>query len=462
MRAIPLVVAAAIAGAACANAGAASWVGSFRLPATAAPVELSVVQTRSRVTVSLGPGHAGRQVVAANTTSGQLRFAIPGRPAAVIFAGRRAGGRLSGSVRQGSLRGTFTLRPGVSHVLPALGLYRSSSGAAVAIVQAKGLPTWLVELESGDVHGLNGSLTTVGRVLGQTSGDGMLATGPGSIAWTHDGQTTRYERVVLQQEEVRVGAIAATLTIPAGRGPFPAVAMTHGSDPQPREEFQVFAAFCELLGIAVIADDKRGVGQSGGRYPGEYPTPGTIDVLAGDAQAEALFLRSLGRVDPKRIGVLGDSQAGWVIARAAAREPAIRWAVPLAGPTVSVDETNNWGTLAGKGQTPPSGSFAEILQQVRASGPGGFDPRPSLARLSIPVHWVFADDDRNVPTELCVESLRKLTPAHDFTWSVIHATHTLFDLPSGLNRDIPRTRGFGAGFFSGIGDWLRSRSIVVS
>ena len=135
----------------------------------------------------------------------------------------------------------------------------------------------------------------------------------------------------------------------------------------------------------MIADDKRGVGQSGGRYPGEYPSPGTIDVLARDAQAEALFLRSLGRVDPKRVGVLGDSQAGWVIARAAAREPAIRWAVPLAGPTVSVDETDNWGTLAGKGQTPPAGSFADMLQTVRASGPGGFDPRPSLARLSIPV-----------------------------------------------------------------------------
>ena len=182
-------------------------------------------------------------------------------------------------------------------------------------MQAEGLPTWLVELPPGDVHGLNRTLTTVGSMLGQTSGDGKLAAGPGSLVWTHDGQATRFERVVLHQEEVRVGAIAATLTLPTGRGPFAAVVMTHGSDPQPREEFQVFAAYCELLGVAVIADDKRGVGQSGGRYPGEYPTPGTIDVLARDAQAEALFLRSLTRVDPKRVGVLGDSQAGWVIAR---------------------------------------------------------------------------------------------------------------------------------------------------
>jgi hypothetical protein len=44
---------------------------------------------------------------------------------------------------------------------------------------------------------------------------------------------------------------------------------------------------------------------------------------------------------------------------------------------------------------------------------------------------------------------------------VIHATHTLFELPpSGLNADIPRSRGFGSGLFSGIGDWLRARSVV--
>jgi pimeloyl-ACP methyl ester carboxylesterase len=462
LRAAFVILVATVAGAASANASAATWVGSYRLPASADPVEISVVQSGWRVTVALGPGHSGRQVVLGDATGDRLRFALPALPAAMTFDGRKAGGLLTGSVQQGSLRGSFVLRPGASRVLPALGLYRSSAGAAVAIVQADGLPAWLVELPSGDVHGLNRTLTTVGPVVGRTSGDGTLEIGPGSLAWTRGGRATRFQRVVLRQKEVRVGAIAATLTLPARRGPFPAVVMTHGSGRHTREEFQVFAAYCELLGIAVIADDKRGVGQSSGLYPGEWATSGAVDVLARDAQAEALFLRSLVGVDPKRVGVLGDSQAGWVIALAAAREPAIRWAVPLAGPTTTVDETDYWGTLAGKGQVPPLGSFASMLQQVRAGGPGGFDPRPSLARLSIPVHWVFADDDRNVPTELCIERLKTLTSGHDFTWSVIHATHTLLELPpSGLNADIPRSRGFGSGLFSGIGDWLRARLVVA-
>jgi dienelactone hydrolase len=295
----------------------------------------------------------------------------------------------------------------------------------------------------------------VGARLGATSGDGMLRVQPGSLTWTRASGATRYARVALRQREVRVGPIAATLTLPPGRGPFPAVVMAHGSGPNARDEFQVFAAVCELLGIAVIADDKRGIGQSGGRYPGERAAPQTIDVLARDAQAEARYLARLPEIDPKRVGIMGDSQAGWIIALAAAREPAIRWAVPLVGPTVTVDESDAWGTLAGKGEGPPSGTTAEMLAQVRAQGPGGFDPVPLLRRLTIPAFWVFTDDDRNVPTQLCIERLEQLRPGHDFSWTVVHATHSLFDLPGGLNSALPRTRGFAVGLWSRVGGWPR-------
>jgi cephalosporin-C deacetylase-like acetyl esterase len=72
------------------------------------------------------------------------------------------------------------------------------------------------------------------------------------------------------------------------------------------------------------------VGQSTGVYPGERAIPSTIDLLARDAQAEVRYLASLPEVDPARVGLLGDSQAGWIIALAAARERAVRWAVPSA------------------------------------------------------------------------------------------------------------------------------------
>jgi dienelactone hydrolase len=452
-----LFAAGMLAAAAPSLAHASSWTGTFRLPAAAEQVAISLQLTAGRATVALGPGHMGRTTLPASSRNGRVRFTLPG---GVAFDGRRSGRALLGTVRQGSLRGTFRVTPGTSRVLPALGLYRAADGAAIAIVQATGLPTWLVELPSGNIHGLNAKLTTVGARVGATSGAGTLAVTPSRITWTQSDGSKQYTRIRLHQREVRVGVDAATLTLPDGLGPFPAAVMTHGSGPQTREEFQVFAAFCELLGIAVIADDKRGIGESRGMYPGERAAPSTVDVLARDAQAEARFLATLPQVDRSRIGVLGDSQAGWIIALAAAREPLFRWAVPLAGPTATVDETDAWGTLAGKGQGPKSGTDAEMLAQVRAGGRGGFDPVPYLRKLTIPVHWVFADDDRNVPTQLCIERLQPLQAGHEFSWTTIHATHTLLELPSGLNTDIPRSRGFGSTLFPSVAAWLTEHKIA--
>src|SRR5262249_33676542 len=179
-----------------------------------------------------------------------------------------------------------------------------------------------------------------------------------------------------------------------------------------------------------------------------------------DAQAEARYLAKLPQVDPRRVGLLGDSQAGWIIALAASREPAIRWAVPLVGPTATVLETDLWGALAGKGGSPPSGSRSEMLAQVRQRGPGGFDPVPYLRDLRIPVFWAFGDDDRNVPTELCVERLEALRAGHDYTWTVLHMTHALLELPTGLYTSLTASRGFAPGLYPAIGAWLTSRGIV--
>jgi pimeloyl-ACP methyl ester carboxylesterase len=443
-----------------AHAASGNWVGGFSLPASAERVPISVQLRGAKATVALGPGHSGSTSVTAKVHGSRIRFSFPGLPANVVFDGRLKGRVFAGTVTQGKLRGTFRLASGSSRVLSALGLYRSAAGEGVAIVQAEGLPTWLVELPSGDVHGLNPSLSTVGSRLGNTSGDGTLAANAGGVTWTHGGTATRYARVRLRQREIRVGVDAATLTLPDGPGPFPAVAMVHGSGPQTREEFQVFAAYAELLGIAVLADDKRGVGQSRGVYPGESATDSTVDVLARDAQSEVRFLASLPQVDPKRVGLVGDSQAGWIIALAAAREPAARWAVPLVGPTVTPQEADLWGSLAGQQQVPPAAPFVEILAQVRAQGRGGFDPVPYLQQLTIPVFWVFGDDDRNVPTQLCLERLQPLQAGHDFSWTVLPMTHALIDLPSGLYSSLGQSRGFAAGLFPAIGEWLRSRRVV--
>jgi dienelactone hydrolase len=440
----------AAVGAALALSG--SWTGTYSLPAGADPVDVSVQLRGTTATVALGRGHASSTTVAATLRRSSLRFVFPG---GVVFDGSLKGRAVSGAVRQGSLRGSFRLTRGASRVLPLYGLYRSDDGRAISIVQATGFLPWLTELPSGETHGIGATLS-VGARLGDTSGNGELTPDASGISW----KGTHYARVSLRQREVRVGVNAATLTLPPGAGPFPAVAMVHGSGPNTREEFQSFAAYCALLGIAVLADDKRGIGQSLGHYPGEGASDANLDVYARDAQAEVRYLAKLPQVDPTRVGLLGDSQAGWIIALAAAREPAVRWAVALVGPTVTVGESNLWGELAGKSVSPPSASKSEMLQQVRTSGPSGFDPAPQLRKLTIPVLWVYGDDDRHVPTQPCVDRLQTLKPGHDFSWVVLQSTHALLELPTGLYSSLPQSRGFVPGFFTSIGDWLRSRNIV--
>ena len=437
-----------------ARAAMIAWTGTYAVPAGTAPVAIVVQVHGARATVSLGSGHASATELAVAIHGTHVRFSFPGLPQNVVFDGSVHGAKLKGSVRQGALRGTFALRRGVSRIVQLLGTYRSAAGAGVAVTEADGLPPTLIEFPSGAIHGIGASLT-VGKRLGDTSGNGAIVTDATGFTWNG----THYTRLALRQREVRVGVDAATLSLPPGAGPFPAVAMVHGSGPRTRDEFDIFSAYLELNGFAVIADDKRGVGQSRGSFPGDLARPGTVELLAGDAEREVRFLAKLPQVDPRRVGLYGDSQAGWISALAASREPAVRWVISNSGPTTTVGETDYWGSLAGESESPPSGTRAQMLKQVRQGGRSGFDPAPALRKLTIPALWMFGADDRNVPTELCVERLEALKPGHDFSWAVLPTAHTPLVLPTGLLSSLPQSPGFDAGFFPAVGAWLRSHSI---
>ncbi|AII51516.1 hypothetical protein N008_05905 [Hymenobacter sp. APR13] len=131
--------------------------------------------------------------------------------------------------------------------------------------------------------------------------------------------------------------LAGTLTLPAGKGPFPAVVLISGSGPQDRDEslaghhpFRVLADYLTRRGFAVLRYDDRGVGQSGGTFA----TATTADFLA-DAQSALAFLRTQTGVQPKRVGLIGHSEGGTIalLAGAAPNPPA--FIVSLAGMGVS-------------------------------------------------------------------------------------------------------------------------------
>src|SRR6266511_2394096 len=91
-----------------------------------------------------------------------------------------------------------------------------------------------------------------------------------------------------------------------------------GSDPDTREAWQFEARALAAHGIASLLYDKRGVGESGGASH----DLASWDDLAGDVEGAVTYLRTRSDlIDPRRIGLLGQSQGTWIIAKVAARDP---------------------------------------------------------------------------------------------------------------------------------------------
>lgn len=134
--------------------------------------------------------------------------------------------------------------------------------------------------------------------------------------------------------------LSATLTLPPGSGPFPAVLLITGSGPQDRDEtvfghrpFLVLADYLTRHGIAVLRADDRGVGKSTGVF-----AAATTRDFAGDALAGTAYLKSRKEIRRKRIGLVGHSEGGVIAPMVAADSKDVAFIVLLAGTGVPGDQ----------------------------------------------------------------------------------------------------------------------------
>jgi hypothetical protein len=180
------------------------------------------------------------------------------------------------------------------------------------------------------------------------------------------GSVLRSEDVVIQSSPSNI-TLAGTLTMPEGLGPFPAAVllsvglpvdrdMTHPMGPK---LFQTLAEHLAHNGIASLRCDDRGVGGSTGSY-----FESTLSDLAADALAGVEFLRKKERIDPEKVGVIGNSQGAMLGAIAASQSDDIRFVVMLAGVGVQAEQVFRQRILdrARKGNYPP----ARVDKQIRA------------------------------------------------------------------------------------------------
>ncbi len=251
--------------------------------------------------------------------------------------------------------------------------------------------------------------------------------------------------------------LAGTLTLPQGKGPFPAVVLVHGSGPNLRDEeifghklFLVLADHLSRQGIAVLRYDKRGLGASSGNYQGAT----TFD-FAADAAAAVNYLRTRPDIKLHQIGMIGHSEGGLIAPLAAARDPQLAFIVMMAGPGVRGDlllteqialiakavgtsEVQIAATRALNRQlfgaistsaTPEQGAqrAKAILDKAQADGALSaadaaaqlarfssawfhtllsYDPAPTLERVRQPVLALNGERDLQVPAKMDLDALR--------------------------------------------------------
>lgn len=134
--------------------------------------------------------------------------------------------------------------------------------------------------------------------------------------------------------------LSGTLTLPQGKGPFPAIVLVSGSGPQDRDEtllghkpFLVLADYFTRNGYAVLRYDDRGVAQSGGAFEGATSADFTTD-----AWAAVQFLQTRKEVNKKRLGIMGHSEGGLIATKLAAAHKELAYIVMLAGPGLRGDQ----------------------------------------------------------------------------------------------------------------------------
>ena len=255
--------------------------------------------------------------------------------------------------------------------------------------------------------------------------------------------------------------LAGSLWVPEGE-PLATVVMHPGSGPSDRTNNGYLVPTRDHLlsvGIAVGAFDKRGVGESTGRWQ----DAGIVE-QAGDARAavDAVFAQ-VGPDVP--IGLYGHSQGGWVVLEASRGETRVAFVATSAGPAVSpaaqerhaarsaiaragcsdgdraalleyfdlfltllrdgtsyADARAILGPLANALPVPVDSVLytpADAAEWAFAAAVIDYDPTPALREMRVPLLALFGELDWRVPVDRSVELYRELVPPGLLTVAVL-------------------------------------------
>jgi pimeloyl-ACP methyl ester carboxylesterase len=328
-----------------------------------------------------------------------------------------------------------------------------------------------------------------------------------SLMWQRPGASARTARRVdiEKHEDVRFanGAVqlSGTLISPTIGAKHPAIVLVHGSGAQNRESILPFARFLVRHGIAVLGYDKRGVGGSTGDW-----NVASFDDLAGDVVAAFEYLKTRDDIDGAQIGLLGVSQAGWIMPLAAVRAKGIAFLISVSGAGIPAAETT---IDQAQNEMIATGTPAQAVEQIvglmklqyhfartgegwddymatrdkiaatMGSPPDAFpgtrdapywqfirrlyfyDPAPTLRQLQVPTLALFGQLDNNIVADknkAAWETALRAGGNRDYTLKILpKGNHYQWEAKIGSNAEMPSLRGFLPDYFTTIREWLATR-----
>lgn len=393
------------------------------------------------------------------------------------------------------------------------GAYRLDDGSIVDVANAdKGALRWrLIDGRSGRLSENDGQWTSTlgwtGRADNVRVSFGECA--QGKIAFEgKNGRKLKFDISETRFEGNDVN-LRGRLVLPPGNGPVPIIVTVHGSEDYSGVDRYHVQNLFPANGVGVFVYDKRGTGESGGKYTQDFY------LLADDARAALREAKRMAGKRAGRIGFHGGSQAGWIAPLAASKTPeaafvAVGYGMAISplgedagqvaldlrnagygddvvakarevtdatGTIVASHGKDGWDALTvarnkygqEKWWGAMKGEYTGLVvshtpQQLKAMEPEldkgtswNYDPMPVLRELKQPQLWMLAGADREAPPEETRERLLSVAAeGRPLTLAIFPETdHGILKFETAANGERSETR-IADGYFRMQLDWIKT------
>ncbi|WKG02980.1 S9 family peptidase [Mycolicibacterium sp. HK-90] len=282
----------------------------------------------------------------------------------------------------------------------------------------------------------------------------VVAAGLGGVVLCQNDFAITEERVEIPGSAHPLHAILALP--PRGEKPYGLVVFVHGDGPADASRDSFYRPLWESFaraGYASVSWNKPGVEGA----PGNWLSQSMHD-RAVETEAVLAWAKRRGDIDPRRIGVWGISQGGWVLPEVATRHPELQFMI-LVGPAINWLRQGEYNLLAelrarkaGDSEIAAAGRRrAESVRLLRADADYGrylasgiddppmsadrwrfvhtnylSDVTPQLAGIKIPVLLILGADDRNVDVAETERVYRAQLPPNQLTVQLFpNASHSI-------------------------------------